>query len=216
MTEPKWLELAREQLGEHEVDGAHDNPEIIAFYKDSGHPEIKHDEVAWCAAFTGAMLERAGVPSAKTLSARDYLTWGKKLDRPQPGCVCVFSRGDPRGYTGHVGFYVGEQNGQIELLGGNQADSVSITHMPKSRLLGYRWPVTATTSRTYKAVGVGSVGTALVTLAPSAPSLISMGGEFKALGGASTVFAFIGAALCILAFIAIIYARQDDAAVKGR
>lgn len=214
--EPKWLMLARAEIGVHEIEGDQDNPAIMAYYRDAGHPEIKHETTAWCAAFSGAMLERSGTPSAKTLSARDYLSWGKKLDKPQIGCVCVFSRGDPRAYTGHVGFYVGEDGGNILLLGGNQSDGVSVTRMPKSRLLGYRWPVTSTNSRTNKAVGVGAVGTTLLTLAPAAPNLISMGGEFKALGGSSTIFTFIGAALCVLAFIAIIHARLSDASEKGR
>lgn len=215
-SDPKWLELARAEIGTHEVKGSEDNPSIMAYYRDAGFPEIKSEAVSWCAGFTGAMLERSGVPSAKTLSARDYLTWGKKLDKPQLGCVCVFSRGDPRSWQGHVGFWLGEQNGKIELLGGNQADGVSITHMPKSRLLGYRWPVTATNSRTNKAVSVGAVGTALVTLAPSAPEVISMGSEFKALGGVSTAFTVLGVLLCVVASIAIIHARMNDASVKGR
>lgn len=213
---PAWMQLARSEIGTHEVSGDSDNPAIMAYYRDAGHPEIAHESTAWCAAASCSWLERSGVASPKTLSARDFLRWGKKLDKPKIGCICVFSRGDPRAYTGHVGLYAGEEGDNILVLGGNQSDAVSITRMPKSSLLGYRWPVTATNSRTNKAVAVGTVGTTLVTLAPSAPSLISMGGEFKALGSTSTAFAFIGAALCIIAFIAIIYARQSDAAEKGR
>ena len=63
----------------------------------------------------------------------------------------MFSRGDPRGTEGHVGFYLGEDAGGIQILAGNQGDAVSIGIEPKSRLLGFRTPVTAMNSRTMKA-----------------------------------------------------------------
>lgn len=211
---PKWLELGRAEIGTHETPGAQDNPKIMGYYRDAGHPEIKHETVAWCAAWVGAMLERSGTPSAKSLSARDYLNWGKKLDKPQLGCVCVFSRGDPRSWEGHVGFYAGEDiSGDfILLLGGNQGDQVSIAKQSKKRLLGYRWPVTATNSRTYKAVAVNAAG----AVAAAAPAVATIGGEFKGLGEYGMAFAIVGAALCVLASIAIIWARVSDLQEKGR
>jgi hypothetical protein len=42
--------------------------------------------------------------------------------------------------NGHVTFYVGEENGKLKLLGGNQEDQVKISYYDKSRLLSYRWP----------------------------------------------------------------------------
>lgn len=211
---PEWLKLARAEIGTHEASGSQDNPRVLKFYADAGHREIKHDSVPWCAAFVGAMLERSGTPSAKSLSARDYLNWGKKLDKPQLGCVCVFSRGDAHGWQGHVGFYAGEDHlsDTILLLGGNQSDQVSITKQSKKRLLGYRWPVTATNSRTYKAVAVNTVGAA----AAAAPAVATIGGEFKALGEYGMMFAVVGAALCVLASVAIIWARVSDLQKKGR
>jgi len=46
---------------------------------------------------------------------------------------------------GHVGFYAGEDERAYHVLGGNQSDSVSITRIPKDRLLEARWPSTAST-----------------------------------------------------------------------
>jgi hypothetical protein len=37
-----------------------DKPVVQAYYKDAGHPEVRHDSVPWCAAFVSAMLARAG------------------------------------------------------------------------------------------------------------------------------------------------------------
>ena len=42
--------------------------------------------------------------------------------------------------NGHVTFYVGEENGRLKLLGGNQENQVKISYYDKSRLLSYRWP----------------------------------------------------------------------------
>ena len=61
------------------------------------------------------------------------------LDEGRFGAVAVLSRGsDPS--AGHVGFLLGETDGHVLLLGGNQGDAVSVAAFPKTRLLGFRWP----------------------------------------------------------------------------
>lgn len=143
--EPKWLEMAREEIGTKEAPGTKNNPVVVQYYADSGNAGIKDDSVAWCAAFVGAMLRRCDMPSTGTLTARDYLKYGTKLDTPKPGCIVIFTRGNST-WEGHVGFYVGETDKNIRVLGGNQSDSVSIASYPKSKWLGYRWPVEPTVS----------------------------------------------------------------------
>ena len=59
---------------------------MLRTYADVGHPEIDNDEVAWCAAFLGACLERAGIGSTRSLMARSYLGWGQALAEPDPLC----------------------------------------------------------------------------------------------------------------------------------
>ncbi len=137
--EPDWMTIARRDIGQTELAGNADNPRIVAYYRDVGHSEIADDEVAWCAAFVGSCLERSGVKSTRSLLARSYLKWGEPLDQPTPGCVAVFSRGsDPQ--AGHVGFYFAALHDGIQVLGGNQSNSVRIASIPSARLLGYRWP----------------------------------------------------------------------------
>lgn len=149
--EPAWLTLARAELGVKEGAGAANNPRVLAYYADAGHAEVDHDDVAWCAAFVGAMLHRAGLPTSGSLAARSYLTWGKGISKPYPGCVAVFKRG--KGWQGHVCFFLRVVGEWIEVIGGNQGDSVSVTRMKASDLLGYREPVTASNSRTLRAGG---------------------------------------------------------------
>ncbi len=139
MNQPPWLAHAWAELGQLEIAGSADNARIVAMYREAGHPEIAHDETAWCAAFLGACLSRAGIRGTQSLMARSYLTWGSALDEGRPGAVAVLSRGsDPS--LGHVGFLVGECDEGLVLLGGNQGDAVSVAIFDRARLLGLRWP----------------------------------------------------------------------------
>ena len=141
-SEPAWMALARQELGVAAIPGAEDNDRVLRYFRDAGHGEIRHDEVAWCAAFAGACLERSGHRCTRSLMARSYLNWGVALDAPRPGCVVVLSRGVNRA-LGHVGFFAGDSGGNVLLLGGNQSRKVSIVAFSRSRVLGYRWPVGA-------------------------------------------------------------------------
>jgi uncharacterized protein (TIGR02594 family) len=141
MHDAPWLDEGWREFGQSERSGPADNPRVIALYRDAGHPEIANDEVAWCAAFCGACLARAGVRGTGSLMARSYLAWGEPLDAPRPGAVAVFSRGSSAA-EGHVGFWLGETRDAVVLLGGNQGNAVSVTTFPKARLLGLRWPET--------------------------------------------------------------------------
>lgn len=147
-----WMDIAWKQEGQKEVPGAAANPEIVAYFRDAGHLEVHSDEVSWCAAFACACLERAGIKSPRTLLARDFLNFGAPIDTARIGAIAVFSR-PPNPSHGHVGFVAGETADAIVLLGGNQADSVSVIHMPKARLLGLRWPADSLTAAGLKAAG---------------------------------------------------------------
>lgn len=132
----KHIDIAKSLIGITEIKGSKHNPEIVQFWKDIKRGGIKDDETPWCAAFVGACLERAGIQSSRFESAKSYLNWGEKLDKPAYGCVVVFTRVG----GGHVGFVVGEDaKGYLQVLGGNQSDQVNIRSFPKDRVSGYRW-----------------------------------------------------------------------------
>ncbi len=216
--EPTWLQLARHEIGVKEIVGPQHNPLVLGYFRDAGFPEINDDETAWCAGFANAMLQRAGYSGSKALAARSFLTWGKAVRKPYPGCIAVFSRGDPRSWQGHVGFYVGETAGTIKVLGGNQSNQVSIADQPRDRLLGYRAPVTGANSRTTRAaalgvVTAGAVGTAILD---SQTQLMGINEILKQMGMSIPSLAVIGAVLQILVLVTIIWARWDDLKEKGR
>lgn len=139
MSEPTWLSLARTDLGTHEVSGSSDNPKIMQMYADVGHSWVAHDETAWCAAAVGSWLERNGIRSTRKLNARSYLNWGTSVPiaNARPGDVVVFRRGNSA-WQGHVAFYLSHTSKTVRVLGGNQADRVSIASYPMAKLLGVR------------------------------------------------------------------------------
>lgn len=133
-------EMAEKDLGLWEWKEGH-NPKILDYFAEVGHAWVKDDETAWCAAFVGAMLGRAGLTHTGKLNARSYLSWGEPVATVDAECgdVVVFSRGDPNGWQGHVAFFHGfATDGDLLVLGGNQANQVNIKKYSASRLLGVR------------------------------------------------------------------------------
>jgi uncharacterized protein (TIGR02594 family) len=142
-------QIAKTRIGVKEVPGDVHNPEIVKWFGEVGHSWVQDDETAWCAAFFGAMLEEAGLPSTRKLNARSYLDWGRPVNFADavPGDCVVFWRSSPSSWQGHVGFYAGITNDRlnIKVLGGNQGDRVSHALYAKSRLLGVRrYPASTT------------------------------------------------------------------------
>ncbi|MEL6298922.1 MAG: TIGR02594 family protein [Pseudomonadota bacterium] len=137
MNQPAWMAEAWALYGVAEASGRQTNARVAALYRDAGHAQIKDDAVPWCAAFVGACLARAGLPSTGSLRARSYLDYGEAADDPRPGDIVVLRRGaSPT--AGHVGFYVGRTRERLFLLGGNQSDAVTVAGFAASRLLGVR------------------------------------------------------------------------------
>jgi uncharacterized protein (TIGR02594 family) len=118
-------ELAEKEIGTVEWKDGH-NPRVVAYFKDAGHPGVTDDETAWCAAFVGAMLARAGGKGTGQLTARSYLGWGEEVARAdaKPGDLVVLKRGNSS-WQGHVGFFVRDHGSTITILGGNQANAVN-------------------------------------------------------------------------------------------
>ena len=138
LAEPPWLTLARGELGTHEGVGAANNPTVVRYYADAGFSGVRSDDVAWCAAFVGAMLHRAGYTPSASLAARSYEGWGVGVKQPVLGCIGTKKRAGSS-WQGHVGFVVGASATKIILLAGNQGDAVSIAAFDRSLFTSFRW-----------------------------------------------------------------------------
>lgn len=140
--DPVWMARARREIGVKEVVGPGDHPRIQQYLAATKiAPRLQRDETPWCSAFVCWVMEETGISSTRSAAARSWLKWGEAIKVPRVGCITVFNRqsaDNPN--AAHVAFYVGEQDGKILVLGGNQANRVCIREYDKDRLLGYRWP----------------------------------------------------------------------------
>jgi uncharacterized protein (TIGR02594 family) len=144
----KWFEIAKGEVGQHEVAGGEHNPRIVEYHQTTSL-KATTDEVPWCSSFVNWCMAKAGIKGTGSAAAKSWLSWGVPCD-PKTGCVVVIRQkvagkdaatGSATGY--HVGFLATASPTHIGLLGGNQSDSVKVSNFPwKSYTVeGYRWPV---------------------------------------------------------------------------
>ena len=133
------FDIAQSYIGTTEGLGPADNPVILEMYASIGQTHVEHDEVAWCAAFVGHCLEKAGIRSTRKLTARSYLDWGVPIEvtDAKKGDIGVIPRGTSR-WQGHVFFIDRIEGGWVWGLGGNQQDAVNVKRYPVAKLLGVR------------------------------------------------------------------------------
>ncbi|WP_181443602.1 TIGR02594 family protein [Porphyrobacter sp. YT40] len=137
-SEPRWMQLAREKIGEREIKGPKHNNWIAGAWGRLGATWFNDDETPWCGLFVADCLERAGrkiLGAAEFPRALAWAKWGVPCP-PTVGAVVVFKRTG----GGHVGFLVGESEANYYVLGGNQGDMVSIAPIAKARAVAIRWP----------------------------------------------------------------------------
>jgi uncharacterized protein (TIGR02594 family) len=140
---PPWFSLALAEVGTREDPG--NTGAAIQRYINLSHCGAQGEP--WCAIFTNAMLEAAGVRGTRSPSSQSFRLSPlfKQITGPALGAIAVFWRGSQSSGLGHVGFYRGEVGNSIYVLGGNEADMVQIEPLPRNSasfgLRGYYWPM---------------------------------------------------------------------------
>lgn len=186
----RWMEIAWAEIGTAEIAGARANASIIDYFKGVGRGDVTSDEVAWCAAFAGTCLRRAGVEvkvaKGQELLASSYLKIGTPIEQPRVGAIACVPRKGGSGW--HVAFVAGWTETRLKLLGGNQADSVNETWFQREGAV-LRWPaepvaavegsrITAAAKRQVKDGGkTGGVGGAEVLIPAPPKGLTEVAGE---------------------------------------
>jgi uncharacterized protein (TIGR02594 family) len=125
--DPPWLAVARHEMarGVSETAGGRNTEEIKEYFKVTDFTG-QVDTTAWCGAFATFCMKKSGIEevenSVKTPDsalAAWWRGWGQPAEDPHRiGTVIVLNANEHR--SGHVGFLVGESEGKVRLLAGNQ------------------------------------------------------------------------------------------------
>jgi uncharacterized protein (TIGR02594 family) len=125
--------------------GAADHP-LIQWWLSLCHYGLDaHDEVAWCSAFVNGLAWELELPRSGSAAARSWLKVGRIIDLEKAEIgfdIVVLNRGgslDPDiAGPAHVGLYIGHDRDWVELLAGNQSNTISILKFKRSDILGVR------------------------------------------------------------------------------
>lgn len=132
------LETAMAFLGERSIRGPEHNKSIVEFFISSGFPFIKDDDTPWCSAFINFITMYLDLPSSHSLLARSWEKIGVETTKPEIGDIVTFWRISKESGFGHVGIYLGQDDNNIWVLGGNQNNMVGIDKYSKEFFTGFR------------------------------------------------------------------------------
>lgn len=137
----KILKIAVAELGQKEISGPVDNPNIVNYAREAGFDWVDDDETPWCSIFVNWVAKKVGLKCSGKANARSWMLEGINVDTaPEPGDVVVFWRGSRDSWQGHVGFFFGFSidGERVYCLGGNQGNQVSVSAYPIENVLGFR------------------------------------------------------------------------------
>lgn len=147
-SEAPWLEHAKKDLTLIEIPGKQAASRIKQMFFTVGHAEVISDEVSWCAAAVGTWLRETGYPTSTpihlNLTGASYEHYGKAC-APKKGAICTstYTRLGRKDWRRHVGIILTDPRPgakSYKVIGGNQADSVSVINVPIKKVTATRWP----------------------------------------------------------------------------
>lgn len=144
---PRWLQIARGELGTTEIRGGRNNPRVVEYHQ-ATTLKAGNDETSWCSSFVNWTMKQAGVQGTGSAAARSWLNWGRAVPRDaehvRPGDVIVFPRGNNPA-QGHVAIVESVlADGRVKVVGGNQStgrgqpDGVTESIRPLADAIGVR------------------------------------------------------------------------------
>lgn len=143
-----WMSVAQKEadLGVRRLNepGVH-HPRIVLYHSTTTY-NAKEDETPWCSSFANWVLTEAGFKGTNSAAAISWANWGAASEAKY-GAIAVIhdsKRGqrESRSSGNHVGFVTSISATYIELLGGNQSNSVKKSRYPFStwKIVATRWP----------------------------------------------------------------------------
>lgn len=137
---PRWIPIALGELGVVEDTRPGRSERRIEQYHAVTGAGTATDDVAWCASFACWVLEAVGIRSPRRKSAVSFAAWGTAAGWDAFGGVVLFPKSDPdAGGSGHVAFLLGVSGDDCFVIGGNQANAVTIAKRSRRGAV-VRWP----------------------------------------------------------------------------
>jgi uncharacterized protein (TIGR02594 family) len=151
---PAWIKLALDEKAVWEKAGvtektAAGKERILTYFAVT---DTKPDaSLAWCGAFVAHCLAQGGMKSTIMKASARASSWKKWANAEIPrgsdqvpqGAVVVLSPAPGSQRSGHVGFFSKflkiDGVAHIELLGGNQSNTVQLSNFPRSKIASIRW-----------------------------------------------------------------------------
>lgn len=132
----KW---AQEELkkGIKEILGRTAHNKRIIWYHAFTLLKATEDEVPWCSSFMNAAAASTGFPYTKSAAAKSWLKYGEEGDG-SVGDIAVFTRGETGGHVAFINSPYKKGDKFVEVLGGNQGDTISVAKYKAENLLAIR------------------------------------------------------------------------------
>lgn len=146
-------ELAQRYVGIRELGEPGKDHPLIQWWLSlcAGFGVESPDQTPWCSAFVNGICWELRLPRSKSAMARSWLGVGVPVAvfdpvRQSVGFdVVILKRGagdqagpEVRDAPGHVGFFGGIVGGNVNVLGGNQGNAVSLQQFDVGKILGIR------------------------------------------------------------------------------
>lgn len=146
--EPRWLAIARGEIGVHETPGPASTARIVEYHA-TCTLRATSDETPWCSSYVNWCLKGSGIVGTNSARAASWIEWGDHvpdaIDRL--GCVTVIYNAKAKATSltasgNHVGFELSRTPEGIYLLSGNVGNSVKAKLFPYSAwtVKARRWP----------------------------------------------------------------------------
>lgn len=139
VSELPWIELAKKEIGTKYTDERAEK----YFEGFDGWENFSPLHTNWCAAFVSWVLRESINETFYAIAAKQFNKYGIQMNgHLEYGSVVIFHRGDPKLWTGHIGFLVGNNlyPKYVQILGGNQSGSVRISNYRVDSIYKILWP----------------------------------------------------------------------------
>ncbi len=132
-----WMNTVYAELRQREISGEANNEHIVEYLQSTNTPS-PGDEVDWSSAFVNWVVEKSGYKGTNSNVNRAWLSWGKPIYPPKPGCIAVFWRGSPSRNSGTQASILA--NAATHYHPRRQPEQRAISNLRRSTFLGCVWP----------------------------------------------------------------------------